>query len=123
VSNDILSDKRLFYLKDKAKLYNFNSGFFISFKINDSDYGFILFYSKNKDYFDKRTTEVLSNFAMAIKAAILIQEKEKNLSLLSDIVEDSHQGIVITDSLNKIIYTNKAFTKITGYTFLFYPFC
>ncbi|MGE4546757.1 MAG: EAL domain-containing protein [Desulfurella sp.] len=117
VSNDILSDKRLFYLKDKAKLYYFNSGFFVSFKINDSDYGFILFYSKNKDYFDKRTVEILSNFAMAIKAAILIQEKEKNLSLLSDIVEDSYQGIVITDSLNKIIYTNKAFTKITGYTF------
>jgi diguanylate cyclase (GGDEF)-like protein/PAS domain S-box-containing protein len=117
VSNDILSDERLFYLKDKAKLYNFNSLLSFPFKINDSDYGFILFYSKNKDYFDKRTIEVLSNFAMAIKAAILIQEKEKNLSLLSDIVEDSHQGIVITDSLNKIIYTNKAFTKITGYTF------
>lgn len=117
VSNDILNDERLFYLKDKAKLYYFNSGFFVSFKINDSDYGFILFYSKNKDYFDKRTVEILSNFAMAIKAAILIQEKEKNLSLLSDIVENGYQGIVITDSLNKIIYTNKAFTKITGYTF------
>jgi diguanylate cyclase (GGDEF)-like protein/PAS domain S-box-containing protein len=117
VSNDILTDERLFYLKDKAKLYNFNSVFFVSFKINDSDYGFVLFYSKNKDYFDKRKVEILSNFAMAIKAAILTQEKEKNLSLLSDIIENSYQGVVITDNQNKIIYTNKAFTQITGYTF------
>jgi diguanylate cyclase (GGDEF)-like protein/PAS domain S-box-containing protein len=117
VSNDILTDERLFYLKDKAKLYNFNSGFFVSFKINDSDYGFVLFYSKNKDYFDKRKVEILSNFTMAIKAAVLIQEKGKNLSLLSDIIENSYQGVVITDNQNKIIYTNKAFTQITGYTF------
>ncbi|OSS41359.1 diguanylate cyclase/phosphodiesterase (GGDEF / EAL domains) with PAS/PAC sensor(s) [Desulfurella amilsii] len=117
VSNDILRDERLFYLKDNAKIYNFNSVFFFSFKINNSDYGFIVFYSKNKDYFDKRTVEILSNFALAVKTVLLLQEKEKKHSLLTDIVENSYQGIVIANNQNKIIYTNKAFAKITGYSF------
>ncbi|MGB9744867.1 MAG: EAL domain-containing protein [Desulfurella sp.] len=32
-------------------------------------------------------------------------------------VENSYQGVVITNSKNEIIYTNKAFSNITGYSF------
>jgi len=117
VSNDVLSDERLSYLKDKALAFGFNSIFSVCFKINDDDYGFIVFYAKEKNYFDRRTQEILTNFSNAIKTAVLFEEKEKQRFMLSKIIEDSYQGVVITDSENKIIYANNAFTQITGYTF------
>lgn len=117
VSNDILSDKRLFYLKDKAKVYGFNSLFIIPFKISESDYGFTAFYSQNKNYFDQRTIEVLINFVSSIKTAIIFKEKENHHKLLTEIVKNSSQGIVVTNNKNEIIYVNDAFTNTTGYTF------
>ncbi|WP_291493385.1 EAL domain-containing protein [Desulfurella sp.] len=117
VSNDVLEDQRLSYLKNAATTYGFNSIFGFIFQINDFDYGFILLYSKHKNYFDKHTLEILTNFSYAIKTAILISKKEKDLILLKDIVENSYQGVVITNSKNEIIYTNKAFSNITGYSF------
>lgn len=117
VSNDVLEDQRLSYLKNAAITYGFNSIFGFIFQINDFDYGFILLYSKHKNYFDRARLEILINFSYAIKAAILVSKKEKDLFLLKDIIENSFQGVVITNSKNEIIYTNKAFSDITGYSF------
>ncbi len=41
--------------------------------------------------------------------------QQKELMLFSRVVEQSHSGIVITDHHASIVYTNPAFTKITGY--------
>ncbi len=117
VSNNILEDSRIFYLKSAAQVYGFNSVFNFPFQIDESDFGFIAVYSKHKNYFDKRTVEILENFSNAVKSAILVSKMEKELVLFKDITENSSQGIVITNSKNEIIYTNKAFSVITGYSF------
>ncbi len=44
-----------------------------------------------------------------------LQKAKENLRLLA-ITFESHEAIMITDSDNKIMRVNKAFTKITGYT-------
>lgn len=47
------------------------------------------------------------------------KEIEKSLDIKSEAIEATHNGIVITDALqedNPIIYVNKAFLKLTGYS-------
>lgn len=47
------------------------------------------------------------------------QEIEKSLDIKSEAIESTHNGIVITDALqedNPIIYVNRAFETITGYS-------
>lgn len=45
-----------------------------------------------------------------------LQSNNAELLLASRVFEDSTQGIIITDANQKIIRTNKAFQKITGYS-------
>jgi diguanylate cyclase (GGDEF)-like protein/PAS domain S-box-containing protein len=45
-----------------------------------------------------------------------LQENNAELLLASRVFEDSTQGIIITDTNQKIIRTNKAFQNITGYS-------
>ena len=52
-------------------------------------------------------------FAMDISER---QKYENELKLTSVVFESSYEGIIITDSENRILKVNKAFTNITGYT-------
>ena len=44
------------------------------------------------------------------------KEREKELVLYKKIIENTSEGVVISDKNNKIIYVNSAFSEITGYT-------
>ena len=43
------------------------------------------------------------------------KEMEKTLLLYKNVIEDTNEGIMITNSENQIVYTNEAFSKITKY--------
>ncbi|AEE14694.1 hypothetical protein Thena_1067 [Thermodesulfobium narugense DSM 14796] len=73
-------------------------------------------YSDEIGFFTTRKIEILSNLASTFGVVLSIIENMKEKFLLEDVLSRSIQGIVITDSDNKIIYTNPAFTKITGYS-------
>ncbi len=61
------------------------------------------------------TAFVASFISSGMLAAILISKK--NLSVLNEYVVNSvSQGVLITDAMRRIIYANRAFEKITGYT-------
>ena len=45
------------------------------------------------------------------------KENEAKLNLLSTALETAANGVLITDRKGNIVYTNSAFTKLTGYTF------
>ncbi len=44
------------------------------------------------------------------------KKQEENYKLVASVIEHSSDGVMITDSNNKIISVNPAFTEITGYT-------
>jgi len=44
------------------------------------------------------------------------KERESKLTMLSNALEQAGEAVVITDSSNSIVYVNKTFTLVTGYT-------
>ncbi len=67
---------------------------------------------KNALLFEKTNQKVVE-----LKKAIKEKEHaEKNLQLLNRAIEASSVSVVITDAKGDIIYTNRFFTQITGYT-------
>ena len=60
---------------------------------------------------------IISFFLAIVFAKLKEKEKEDivRLNISNTAFENSHDGILITDSNNKIIQVNKAFSKITGY--------
>jgi diguanylate cyclase (GGDEF)-like protein/PAS domain S-box-containing protein len=62
-------------------------------------------------------TATLSETVEQLKQEVLRRSHaEKELQLASRVVENVQEGIVITDSHNRIISVNPAFTEITGFT-------
>lgn len=115
VINDLLSNKEYEYTHENAKKYNINSSSVFPISPNDKIAGILSIYSDEINFFTPRRIEILSNLASTLGVVLSIIENMKELFLLEDVLSRSIQGIVITDSNNKIIYTNPAFTKITGY--------
>lgn len=115
VVNDLLSNKKYEYAHENAKKHNINSISLFPISPNDKIKGILSIYSDEINFFTPRRIEILSNLASTLGVVLSIIENMKELFLLEDVLSRSIQGIVITDSNNKIIYTNPAFTKITGY--------
>jgi len=66
---------------------------------------------------------LLYSTVRAVRANRLLQQEiherkkiEKNLKLAANVFEYAHEGIIITDSNQKIIDVNSGFCRITGYT-------
>ena len=53
---------------------------------------------------------IFANYSTAEK------ENKLRLKISNNVFENSHDGIIITNSENKVIQVNKSFTKITGYS-------
>lgn len=116
IVNDLLLDKNYEYIHENAKKYNLRSVAVFPIIPNNKISGILSIYSDEIGFFTTRKIEILSNLASTFGVILSIIENMKDKLLLDDVLNRSIQGIVITDSNNKIIYTNPAFTKITGYT-------
>lgn len=65
---------------------------------------------------EQRTAELTTTISKLENEAEKRQVIEKNLALTSRAVENAHEAIIVTDSNNRILFVNNAFTSITGYT-------
>ncbi len=115
IANNLLLDKGFEYIHENAKKYNLQSAALFPILPNDKISGILSIYSDEIGFFTTRKMEILSNLASTFGVVLSIMEDMKEKFLLEDVLSRSIQGIVITDSDNKIIYTNPAFIKITGY--------
>jgi diguanylate cyclase (GGDEF)-like protein/PAS domain S-box-containing protein len=116
IVNNLLLDKNYEYIYENAKKYNLRSAAVFPILPNNKISGILSIYSDEIGFFTTRKIEILSNLASTFGVVLSIIENMKEKFLLEDVLNRSIQGIVITDSNNKIIYINPAFTKITGYT-------
>lgn len=77
---------------------------------------FIIQKEENNNWFESTFYIILNEFIIHSCIDITIQkQKELQLEQSAIFFENSNEGIVITDSEAKIVSTNRAFSKITGY--------
>lgn len=94
---------------------NDKRGFSCEFRLRHRDGRYRWINERTKPYFDEN--KVCIGF-IAIAEDIHEQKKIARKFCLNElIVENSEQGIIVTDRQNNIIYANTAFTKISGYSF------
>jgi diguanylate cyclase (GGDEF)-like protein/PAS domain S-box-containing protein len=78
-------------------------------------WGFLGLGNHNGRPFDDIEARTLDTVARIIGSAINNQYNIRNLEMTSAIFQHTVDGVVITDTENRIVHTNKAFTEITGY--------
>lgn len=77
---------------------------------------FVIQKEENNHWFESTFYIILNEFIIHSCIDITIQkQKELQLEQSAIFFENSNEGIVITDSEAKIVSTNRAFSKITGY--------
>ena len=79
-------------------------------------WGFLGIGNSRKELFHHSSIETLETAARIIGAAITNQKNLQNHEIRSAMFEHTVDGIIITDSDNKIVNVNKAFSDITGFT-------
>ncbi|MHB0968950.1 MAG: two-component system response regulator [Thermoanaerobaculia bacterium] len=125
VSNDLEAEPALGSVRDILVEAGLRSAVSRPLRIEGRAVGALTLYASEKDYFDERMRDLVTEMANEVSFALENFEKEKQLRatldavrLNSRAVEASANGIMITSRANgssRITYVNPAFTRITGY--------
>ncbi|WP_200762876.1 EAL domain-containing protein [Nitrosophilus alvini] len=110
----IVPDNREYVKKSIIKAFREKSEWDIEYKITTEKGNLKFIHSKGFIKTDKNG-KPLKLFA-TIQDVTEIREKERELKLYKKVIDNSIEGVIITDSHNNIIYVNSVFTELTGYT-------
>ena len=120
---DFMSDPALKAWHGSAAKYGWGSVAGLPLYRNGDVVGVFFLYSSASNAFDKEERRLLQEMAEDISFGLEhIQgnrEREverKELRMLSQVVEQSQNMVIITDTEGSIEYTNPAFERLTGYT-------
>ncbi|WP_167631990.1 PAS domain S-box protein [Mariprofundus ferrooxydans] len=61
-------------------------------------------------------SEVIMSYSLAFREQLIRREVDAQLRLFSQVVENTQDGIIITDLKGRIIQVNPAFSAVTGYS-------
>jgi diguanylate cyclase (GGDEF)-like protein/PAS domain S-box-containing protein len=84
--------------------------------VQDKWWGFLGIGDEHKQTLEATNVEMLSTAASIIGAAINNRNNLKSLEMSSAVYEHTMDGVLITDSHNRILHVNDAFEDITGYS-------
>ncbi len=107
------------YDKSKKKLldlFKINSLLILPIFVQDKWWGFLGIGDEHKETLESTNVEMLSTAASIIGAAINNRNNLKSLEMSSAVYEHTMDGVLITDSYNRILHVNDAFVDITGYS-------
>ena len=89
----------------------------IPLKIKENTIGAMVLQSyENENQFTKNDVEIAESFAEQIAIAINNRETEERINLLASAVENTNEAVSITDNDNYLIYVNKAFYNLYGFS-------
>ncbi len=114
---DTFTDRRWLHLREVA--YSFNLCSCWSMPIKDADdnaigsFALSSFEHRAPTDFHKRLLQTAANIVSIVMKNL---ENEKRIQILNDSMHRATEGIIFTDSDNRIIEVNKAFERIYGYT-------
>ena len=106
------------YDKSKKKLldlFKINSLLILPIFVQNTWWGFLGIGDEHKEILEPTNVEMLSTAASIIGSAINNRNNLKSLEMSSAVYEHTMDGVLITDSHNKIVHVNDAFLDITGY--------
>lgn len=75
----------------------------------------LVIYSKTPGLFSEEYMEVLDEIKIDISFALEKIEKEKNMKLLSDAIDESSEWFLVADERGTILHANKAVERLSGY--------
>lgn len=76
----------------------------------------LIIYSNTPDLFSEEYMEILNEIEMDISFALRKIDKEKNIKILSEAMEESSEWFLVADETGTILHANKAVEKLSGYS-------
>ena len=120
---DFLSEPRLAAWRSRGIRAGWNAMAALPLNCEDKPIGVFFLYSGVRDSFDEEVRHLLTEMAMDISFGITKirarrerAEERKLLQVLSRVVEQSHNMVMISDASARITYVNPAFQRVTGYS-------
>ncbi len=77
--------------------------------------GVLVLYLEHGHLFNQREQGFLTTLAQTVTHLLVRKQAHKALILSHQVLQHSHQGVMISDENNRIIEVNPAFSRITGY--------
>jgi PAS domain S-box-containing protein len=120
---DMLTDPAFAPWRADALKRGYASSLVLPLLAEGKAFGAITLYSCHPAGFSDNEVELLSQLAddvaycvRSLRAVAERQRAEEQLRLLSTAVESAANGVVITDRQGRILWSNPAFTRLTGYS-------
>lgn len=107
------------YDRSKTKLlkaFHINSLLILPIFVNKEWWGFLGIGNEEKVALSETDAEMLSTASSIIGSAINNKRNLKSLEMSSAVFKHTMDGVLITNSENKIVHVNESFVEITGYT-------
>ena len=106
---------------DKAKtklleLFKIDSLLILPIFVRNTWWGFLGIGDEHKQLLEPTNVEMLGTAASIIGSAINNRNNLRSLEMSSAVYKHTMDGVLITDSHNKIVHVNDAFLDITGYS-------
>lgn len=122
--DDIENDRRWDDLREVANAFGLGSCWSVPIRTDESrivgTFALTSFEKRSPDHFHKNLLEIGAFIAGILlkrgEHKAKISEHEQRINTLGAAFENAYEGIMITDSQNRIIEVNKAFETIFGYT-------
>ena len=123
VVRDIMTDPRFTPWREAALARGYASAISLPVMYNDQVYGNVSFYAAQRDAFDEEEVGILVQLASDVGYGVhTLRERlahthaEKQLRLVASALENTAEGVFITGVDARVIFINKAFSTITGFT-------
>ncbi|MDE2089941.1 MAG: diguanylate cyclase, partial [Gammaproteobacteria bacterium] len=122
VVRDTVTDPRFAPWREAALARGYASAISLPVMYDDQVYGNICFYAAQRDAFDEEEVSITEQLASdvgygvhTLRARLAHTHAEKQLRLVASALENTAEGVFITDVNAHIIFINKAFSTITGF--------
>lgn len=102
--------------REPAAHHGFKVALSLPLSVRGETIGALTFYAVQENAFDAAIIEELSRFANQVAISVLAARDQEEIRLRTAALEAAANAVVITDRQGKILWVNRAFTDLTGYS-------
>jgi PAS domain S-box-containing protein len=99
-----------------AAHHGFKVALSLPLNVKGETIGALTFYAVQENAFDAAITEELGQFANQVAISILAARDQEEIGLRTAALDAAANAVVITDREGRILWVNRAFTELTGYS-------
>lgn len=102
--------------RQPATYHGFKVALSLPLNVKGETIGALTFYAVQENAFDAAITEELGRFANQVAISMLAARDQEEIGLRTAALDAAANAVVITDRQGRIIWVNRAFTDLTGYS-------